>query len=443
MKKMTPLILLLALALSARSQSGRIRISFVGFDCYRETWDDILQSDGKGDEVYFNFGFNLAGRNGNTKLTYEKRTNVYGDATGPFSNRISAGSCVDLFGGARGGIRAGDNYRCNDIVGEYDMADGDILTVFPTAWEYDPIADNRNSFTSTMSGFYNSLNQKIGPIMLGFNVLTGNLGAVVFQGATMGLQKIIRAGGDQGELGKPGTRPIGMEKYGDFSPKFLALNTPNLVTIANSNMGFGQGVIAVNYDEEAVGNSRDHGNYTLLIKVEFFPNPAANTAPPPAPRNGSAPPPPPPAPRTGNTPPPPPPPAPRNGNIPPPPPPATAGNNTVAGNYRKAGGPGMNTGFSIAGKWTGTYGNGASNTPNYYCFQLNADGSMQVLNPNGNVIASGNYTFVNNQLTGQYTYNGSGTFSVSATLDTNGSLNGTWGSGSNVQGGGKWVMTKR
>ncbi len=430
MKKIIPFVILLSLSISATAQSGRIRISFVGFDCYRETWDDILQSDGKGDEVYFNFGFNLAGRNGNTKLTYEKRTNVYGDATGPFSNRISVGSCVDLFGGARGGIKAGDNYRCNDIIGEYDMADGDILTVFPTAWEYDPIADNRNAFTSTMSGFYNSLNQKIGPIMLGFNVLTGNLGAVVFQGTAMGLQKLIRAGGDQGELGKPGTRPIGMEKFGDFTPKFLALNTPNLGTIANSNMGFGQGVIAVNYDEAAVGNLRDHGNYTILIKVEFFPSPASNPAPPP------------PAPRNGSTPPPPPPPAPRNGYTPPPPPPET-GNNNATANYRKASRPEINTGNSIAGKWTGTYGNGAGNAPNFYCFQLNTNGSMQLLDPNGNTIASGNYTFVNNQLTGQYTYNGSGTFSVSATLDASGTLNGTWGSGSNVQGGGKWIMTKR
>src|SRR5258707_10350634 len=105
------------------AQGGRIRISFVGFDCYRETWDDILQSDGKGDEVFFNFSFLLADKTGNSKLSYEKRTGVYGDATGPFSNRISAGSCVDAFGNRKGGIKGGDTYRCNDIIGEYDMAE--------------------------------------------------------------------------------------------------------------------------------------------------------------------------------------------------------------------------------------------------------------------------------------------------------------------------------
>src|SRR3954465_3159565 len=180
MKKIIILGLLIGIISSATAQGGRIRISFVGFDCYRETWDDILQSDGKGDEVFFNFSFLLADKNGASKLSYEKRTPVYGDATGQFSNRISAGSCVDLFGNMKGGIKAGDTYRCNDVVGEYDMADGDILTIIPTGWEHDPIADNSLAFASTIKGFYNSINQKIAPIMIGFNILTGNLGAVIY-----------------------------------------------------------------------------------------------------------------------------------------------------------------------------------------------------------------------------------------------------------------------
>ncbi len=133
-----------------QAQAGRIRVYFAGFECYRETWDDILHLDGKGDEVYFNFGFSLADRNGNSKFKYEKRTAVYGDATGPFSNRISVGSCTDLFGGAKGGIKAGDTYRCNELIGEYDKADGDLLALIPTGWEYDPVADDLNSFTTTV-----------------------------------------------------------------------------------------------------------------------------------------------------------------------------------------------------------------------------------------------------------------------------------------------------
>src|SRR6478735_1869291 len=118
MKKIITLAILAITLNTTFAQSGRIKVYFVGFECYRETWDDILQSDGKGDEVFFNFAFTLGDKNGNSKLSYEKRTPVYGDATGPFSNRISVGSCVDAFGNKKGGIKAGDTYRCNDLIGE-------------------------------------------------------------------------------------------------------------------------------------------------------------------------------------------------------------------------------------------------------------------------------------------------------------------------------------
>ena len=396
MKKLICFILILAAVSPVMAQSGRIRISFAGFDCYRETWDDILHADGKGDEVYFNFGFSLADKNGNSKLSYEKRTGVYGDATGPFSNRISAGSFVDLFGNNKGGIKAGDTYRCNTIVGEYDMADGDILTIVPTGWEHDPIADNSASFFFTMKGFYNSINQKLAPIMIGFNVLTGNLGGIIYQAGSLGISK-INAGGNQGELGKAGTRPLGMEKYGDFSPKLVVVNTPNLNTICNSDMGFGKGVIGVNYDEVAVGNSRDHGNYTILLRIEFFPNQNATPAALPSSSTGS----------TG---------------------------------IKKLEVP-ANT-SSIAGTWKGTWGSGTNNSPNFYSFQFNADGSMSLLDAQGNTTATGKYSWANNQLTVTYTYNNnSGTYSAVGSLSNN-QLNGTWGAGTNGSGAGKWVMNK-
>ena len=396
MKKLICFILILATVPPIMAQSGRIRISFAGFDCYRETWDDILHADGKGDEVYFNFGFSLADKNGNSKLSYEKRTGVYGDATGTFSNRISAGSYVDLFGNNKGGIKAGDTYRCNTIVGEYDMADGDILTIVPTGWEHDPIADNSASFFSTMKGFYNSINQKLAPIMIGFNVLTGNLGGIIYNAGSLGISK-INAGGNQGELGKAGTRPLGMEKYGDFSPKLVVVNTPNLNTICNSDMGFGKGVIGVNYDEVAVGNSRDHGNYTILLRIEFFPNQNATAAPAPSSSTGS----------TG---------------------------------IKKLEVP-ANT-SSIAGTWKGTWGSGTNNSPNFYSFRFNADGSMSLLDAQGNTTATGKYSWANNQLTVTYTYNNnSGSYSAIGSLSNN-QLNGTWGAGTNGSGAGKWVMNK-
>lgn len=198
-----------------------------------------------------------------------------------------------------------------------------------------------------------------------------------------------------------------MEKYGDFTPKLVVLNTPNLNTICNSDMGFGRGVISVNYDEVAVGNSRDHGNYSILLKVEFFPNPTTQQ------------------PAASNT----------SGSNPP------ANSNTKSpGGFKKM--PIAPAANSITGTWKGTYGNGQNNSPSFYSFRLNADGTMQLLDANNGVIANGTFTFVNNQLNGTYKYSNGGNFSVAATLDASGSLNGTWGSGNNTSGGGRWVMNK-
>jgi hypothetical protein len=407
MKKILTLLLCIAIGNAVLAQAGRIRISFAGFDCYRETWDDILHSDGKGDEVFFTFAFTMADKNGNSKMSYDKRTPVYGDATGRFSNRISAGSFTDVFGNNRGGIKAGDIFRCNDLIGEYDMADGDVLTIVPIGWEHDPIADNSASAASVLRSMYSSINQKVAPLMIGFHALTGNITGVILHSANLGIQS-IKAGGDQGELGKAGTRPIGMQKYGDFSPKLVALNTPNLATIAGNNFGFGNGIIAVNYDEVEVGNLRDHGIYAILLKVEFIPKSTPAPPPPPAPNN-----------TTANTP--------------------SQGISKNTGGFKK---PGMvNSTVSVEGAWKGTYGNGTNNSPNFYSFKLNADGTMQLLDINNTVIATGTYIFNNNQLTASYKYTNGSNFSVAATLSGS-QLDGTWGSGANVSGGGKWVMTK-
>ena len=141
-------------------QAGRVKISYAGFKCMRETADDILHLDGKADEVFLRFYFTVADRAGNTRLKYSNQTDTYGDNYGPFGNRINAGSAVDLFGNLKGGIKGGDNYYCNNIVGEYDLAAGDVLTVVPTIWEWDPGNGFQGSFDATIDGAYTVINQK-------------------------------------------------------------------------------------------------------------------------------------------------------------------------------------------------------------------------------------------------------------------------------------------
>ena len=68
----------------------------------------------------------------------------------------------------------------------------------------------------------------------------------------------------------------------------------------------------------------------------------------------------------------------------------------------------------IIGTWTGTYGTGGTTqTPNFFSLKFNADGTMQVLNQSGGVIAQGRAAISNNNVSGSYTYTGqSSPFSV-------------------------------
>lgn len=416
-------------------QAGRVKISFAGFKCLKETADDFLHLDGKADEVFLRFYFTVADMNGNTKLKYSNQTDVYGDNHGPFGNRINAGSAVDLFGNLKGGVKGGDNYYCNNVIGEYDLAAGDVLTVVPTIWEWDPGNGYESSFDATIDGAYTLINQKASALSnqrfptTGLAGISGMdvLGLVLIDaGSFLSLKASF---GIIGEL-TPKPRPVGITTNGDYSPKAVLFNANVMQQISGSNFGYGTGVIPVQYNEPALGNVRDHGNYIILLKVEFTPKPG-----------GAVPPPPPPPPPANSTPKstsklstPPPPPAPQ------PAPSTLKTKNPFAGN-RKINKPASSPG--IAGKWEGSYGNGEVNSPNYYSFILNADGSMQVVAANGNIMAKGSYTFTNNQLSGSYTYNNSGTYSFAAVMDSKGSLNGTWGSGSNVRGGGRWIMNKK
>ncbi len=98
----------------------------------------------------------------------------------------------------------------------------------------------------------------------------------------------------------------------------------------------------------------------------------------------------------------------------------------------------------IIGTWKGSYGNGASQTGNFYSFRFNTDGTLNVLYPDGNIICSGKYTITNNTVTGTYYYNGNQPYSVAGTYNpSNNTITGTYGAGSNTSGGGSWIMTTK
>lgn len=270
MKQIIALLLMLySFSTADAQQAGRTRISFIGFNCLRESWDDAMQLDGKCDEVFLNFNVTIAKKDGSTVFNYEKMTPVYGDNNGSFGNRTNAGSCTDLFGNLKGGIKTGDTYRCNEIIGEYNLDAGDVVSLIPTMWEWDPEQSLVSKILSGIKSHTNAMNQRIVGLVNSVTPTVGNYRNFILEGNQLNLpssEDLL-----QSILGKQGTRPIGMATNGAFVPKVIAF-TPGFIQMAlTSNFGYGTGIIPVSYNEEMIGNSRDHGNYVLLFKAEWIP----------------------------------------------------------------------------------------------------------------------------------------------------------------------------
>lgn len=282
MKKLFITLILFGSFLITTAQPGRVKIYFNGFVCDRETWDDILHLDGKCDEVFLTFQISVADANGNTKLTYEYKTPTYGDAIGSFGNRISAGSCVDLFGGAKGGIRGGDRYLTNDLIGEFDIASTDLVSVVPVLWEWDPeqvvvdpLLSALKSATATISRetakLSGSTSGAFSPVVSTIN----DVSKFIFPANIFMVPDFFNV--IQTVVGKQGTRPVGMTAQGNFAPKVMVLSPQLMTNNARINMGYGSGVIPVKYFETELGNEREHGNYLVLMRAEFAPSATTTT----------------------------------------------------------------------------------------------------------------------------------------------------------------------
>lgn len=282
MKKLFILMTIVTLTLTISAQPGRVKVYFNGFVCDRETWDDILHLDGKCDEVFLTFQISVADANGNTKLTYEYKTPIYGDAHGAFGNRVSAGSCVDLFGGARGGIRGGDRYLTNDLIGEFDIGATDIVSIVPIIWEWDPEQIVVDPLLSALKNATATISRETAKLSASasdaFNPVVSSINDVsrfIFPANILMVPDFFNV--IQTVFGKQGTRPIGLTSNGNFSPNVMVLSPQLMTNNARINMGYGLGVVPVKYFETELGNEREHGNYLVLIRTEFTPTQTTTT----------------------------------------------------------------------------------------------------------------------------------------------------------------------
>jgi hypothetical protein len=434
MKKVVIQIALTILTSLTRAQeSVNIKIYFKTMKCEKASTGEGLNTDGKGDEVYLFGAAYVMNQNADIVKKNFSQTPTYGDATGR-PGRVHTGSAVDLFGNNKGGIKDGDEVNLNLHVASVSVNKGAYFVFIPSVWESDenPFSFNKylnaleNPQFETRKAIWNlcekNITNSIGTLPLNTGLFPVNVGGSAVSGPISEITLNGSVNGDR-PVGLGHSNPTGFigpnMKFHFKGEQAFTFSWNNLSYLCNKDFGSGKGVIEswMGNDEHemATWSYADQASYWCLIRMEF--TPVYSAAPPPTTLPGSTPAPPPTT-------------QPANSSV------TTMSTGTINKNKTI----GQTT--AINGMWKGTFGSGSNNGPNYYSFQLNTDGTMQVLDGAGKSIANGTYTFSNNQLNGFYKYNGAlSGFSFAATLSGT-QLNGTWGSGNNVTGGGRWVMNK-
>ena len=134
---------------------GKYRVTLTGFTVQSQTYDNPLQIDGKGDEVYLaahvlQFDTSSAGL---VVANEVRTTHVYGDVNG-FTYRVKAGTA-----GASGGLASTNAFppSAKSAGGDFPLVlwEGDLVqgrsavVVVPTVWEWD---DNPELFGNWLTG---------------------------------------------------------------------------------------------------------------------------------------------------------------------------------------------------------------------------------------------------------------------------------------------------
>ncbi|MDQ6785506.1 MAG: hypothetical protein M3033_01620 [Acidobacteriota bacterium] len=257
------------------SNHARFRVTINGFKVLRATLDDLLQRDGKGDEVFFLSRWGLTDTDiGSIRFSGLLRSRVMGDATGR-SDRVRAGSARPgaLNPGMVGGFLTGDSFpndpsvlsgsptadRAPMLLFDGELTSSQVLVVVPTIWEQDGPDDLITAIGRALGPVLDNGARSVAPApqypgLLGRILATeGDLGTDVHVGL--------------GLFGDPRDRPIGMTLGRDsyvFFPQRLRFSFADANEASRTSFGYGNGVIPITYtDADAL-----QGNYTIFVQIQ-------------------------------------------------------------------------------------------------------------------------------------------------------------------------------
>ena len=259
-------------------ERGRFRVTLNGFVVNHETHDDILERDGKRDEVYILADIWVIDRAGNVVLPRRSvRSPVMGDYS-YLSNpaRVQAGGAGDL-----GGLRTGDGFPARDAwrrakgseplpdrlplrlvaPAEVELVAGEnAVVIMVTAWEWDGNQELQAEWNDHVERWIAGFKDSVGR-----DISNGSL-ARPFVNFVGSARFNTERGGDRPVGMRPGTENLNL-----FIPQLMILTYAGAQEAARSSNtpDKGPGIFELRY-REPVCCGLD-GDYSLFLQVEAAP----------------------------------------------------------------------------------------------------------------------------------------------------------------------------
>jgi hypothetical protein len=261
--------------------SGRFRVRLNGFSAHAQSWDDALNSDGWGDEVYFVWNIDtidLTGRNDTLRTAnYGSFTSVFGD-TGAGAI-IRAGTASGTGGLATGNSFpaadpwAGGSRETGPAIYNADLIQGRTAgVIIPAIFESDRASSLRETYNVAVRNARPLIQSSLAALLRGSALRTAS--QFLVRGESVGLGGLAATLSHGASFtGERVDRPIGMRpppggSNFTFVPQALVLTYESAELIARSDLfGRGRGVVEIRYTDDP----RLRGDYSLYLLVERVP----------------------------------------------------------------------------------------------------------------------------------------------------------------------------
>ena len=223
--------------------------------CRQQTWDNALNVDGWGDEIYLRWNVQEYDANGPVGdiPASNSETLVYGDING-FPARVRAGSCTP-----HGGIRGGDTVDFNQLLWAGFLPDDRSIVLRPSVWEWDGPEDMLNSYLDWIKAHAGDLS-KIARDAFG---VAGNVAAAAI--VDLAAKEVpLFTTVLQSFLGVARDRPVGVGNDGAFHDQALVLTQSTFDWLRSQDSGNGPGVVSLQFED---GSALGSGRYDLELVV--------------------------------------------------------------------------------------------------------------------------------------------------------------------------------